>query len=421
MADVLEKDSPTNFTANAGLGTGPVSTEGYRSKEYFEQESEKVFRRAWLCLGRVEQLNTPGSYFVQEIEIAKVSILVTRDSSDKIRAFYNVCSHRSNKLVLSKSGSGNVFTCSYHNWAYKNDGSLIGVPDQRNFFDLDKKKCGLTSVACELWEGWIFINLQREPEVSLREFLSPAMMSDLADIPFKHTSSFIEYDSEIGANWKVLADAFAETYHIPALHSKSLGPTFSSKDNPHARPIHTRTWGAHRSLSGYGNPEYQIPERAIVERLAYSASKTGNTLSADDLDATTDLRDHPAINPSGAGTWAVDLVWIFPHFHFHISPGGFWTHHFWPLAHDRTRWVARFHVPEPTSIRQRFQQEQFIARLTDILLEDVGNSERMQEGLNSGVKAVMHLQDGEMLIRHSIHHLNKWIGSATVKEAISES
>jgi phenylpropionate dioxygenase-like ring-hydroxylating dioxygenase large terminal subunit len=418
MIEVLTDSPNISFTERAHLGQGPVPTAPYWSQSHFELERDQVFKRAWLCLGRVEQLPQPGSFFVQEIEVAKVSALITRDKSDQIRAFHNVCSHRNRKLVMEERGEATTFVCAYHNWSYRNDGSLLGVPDRRNFFDLDLKDCGLTPIACETWEGWIFINLQREPEVTLDEFLGAAK-DDLAGIPFMHTNSFVEYEAVVDANWKVIADAFAETYHIPALHAKSLGPTFSSKANPFSRPLDARTWGPHRGMSCYGNPDYQIPDNAAVERLAYSSAKTGNTLSADDLDATSDLRNHPAINPTGADTWAVDLVWLLPHFHFHVSPGGFWTHHFWPISVNQTRWVARFYVPEPTTIRQRFQQEQFISRLTDILLEDVGNSITMQQGLDSGAKDVMYLQDGEVLIRHSIHHLQKWIEAASVRDALA--
>src|SRR3546814_8634347 len=60
----------THFTVDAGLGTEPVSTEPYRSPAYFELEQERIFKRAWLCIGRVERLPKPGSYIVQPIEVA---------------------------------------------------------------------------------------------------------------------------------------------------------------------------------------------------------------------------------------------------------------------------------------------------------------------------------------------------------------
>src|SRR3546814_1277810 len=38
----------SDLTQTAGLGTGPVSCEPYRSPAYFERERENLFKRAWL-------------------------------------------------------------------------------------------------------------------------------------------------------------------------------------------------------------------------------------------------------------------------------------------------------------------------------------------------------------------------------------
>src|SRR3546814_8204687 len=43
---------------------------------------------------------------------------------------------------IHRRAAASRFSCNYHNWVYRNDGSLMGVPDEANFFDLDKKKCG---------------------------------------------------------------------------------------------------------------------------------------------------------------------------------------------------------------------------------------------------------------------------------------
>src|SRR3546814_13151661 len=70
-----------------------------------------------------------------------------------------------NRAVLTERGRASRFSCNYHNWVYRNDGSLMGVPDEANFFDLNKKKCGLVPIATDVWEGWIFLNHQKQPEV----------------------------------------------------------------------------------------------------------------------------------------------------------------------------------------------------------------------------------------------------------------
>src|SRR3546814_9422446 len=88
-----------------------------------------------------------GSFFTKTIEFWNAPIVVTRGSDDRIQAFSNVCAHRGNQVVLTERGRASRFYCNYHNWVYRNDGSLMGVPDEANFFDLDKKKCGLVPIA----------------------------------------------------------------------------------------------------------------------------------------------------------------------------------------------------------------------------------------------------------------------------------
>src|SRR5690349_6713293 len=81
------------------LGTGPVSYEDSISPAFFEAEREAIFKRAWLNVGRVEQLPRNGSYFSKEIQIAQASVIVVRDKQGAVRAFHNICRHRGNKLV----------------------------------------------------------------------------------------------------------------------------------------------------------------------------------------------------------------------------------------------------------------------------------------------------------------------------------
>src|SRR3546814_5037557 len=84
-------------------------------------------------------------------------------------------------------------------------GSLMGVPDEANFFDLDKKKCGLVPIATDVWEGWIFLNHQKQPEVSLQEFLGD-FGTRFAGVSWENTDTSLYFEAHLDANWKVLAD-----------------------------------------------------------------------------------------------------------------------------------------------------------------------------------------------------------------------
>ena len=70
-------------------------------------------------------------------------------------------------------------------------------------------------------------------------------------------------------------------------------------------------------------------------------------------------------------------------------------------------------------MRHRLQLEHYACRWSEVVLEDVTNCERIQEGLESGAKDHMILQDAEMLIRHNLHVLDKWVKADSVKEAMS--
>ena len=60
------------------LGTGPVSFEDSVSPAFYEVEREAIFRRAWLNVGRVEQLPRSGSYFTKTLPGLRASLIVAR-------------------------------------------------------------------------------------------------------------------------------------------------------------------------------------------------------------------------------------------------------------------------------------------------------------------------------------------------------
>jgi phenylpropionate dioxygenase-like ring-hydroxylating dioxygenase large terminal subunit len=154
------------------LGRGPIPIEPYVSREYFEKERLRIFRKVWLHVGRVEQIPGPGDYFVKELAICNTSILVVRGKDGTIRAFHNMCAHRGNQLVVPASGKcRGLFTCKFHGWVYDLDGSLRHVSDQANFFDLDKASLGLTPVSVDTWEGFIFVHLEPHPREALHTYL----------------------------------------------------------------------------------------------------------------------------------------------------------------------------------------------------------------------------------------------------------
>ena len=209
----LRNEQKTTYTEMAGLSTSPVSMEPYRSPEFYALEQERVFRRSWLLLAREEEIANPGDYVRKEVEVCKASVILTRDKESRVRAFHNVCSHRGNQVVVAESGNAKRLMCRYHQWTYGNDGRLLSIPDEPSFFNVDKKNCGLTPIACEVWDGWVFINLTPEPEVGLKEYLGD-MADFFSGVHYLNAANPFIVQADLDCNWKVVSDAFSEAYHI---------------------------------------------------------------------------------------------------------------------------------------------------------------------------------------------------------------
>ncbi|WP_324741708.1 aromatic ring-hydroxylating dioxygenase subunit alpha [Tsuneonella sp. CC-YZS046] len=407
------------FTERFGLDTEVRSLEPYRSREFFELEREKVFDRAWLYMAREEELPEQNSFIVKQLYPRNISVLITRDASGHIQAFHNSCPHRGGIVVRAEAGRASRFSCQYHKWTFNNKGSLLGVPDEENFFpSLQKSACGLKKISTAMWEGWIFVNLMDEPEVTLEEFLGP-IKDYLSGMIYLGAHNPVVYTAVLEANWKAASDAFIETYHIPHIHKQTIGSTFAGTINPHSRLISAQPLGPHRTISAFGNTEYAADPNSRVEKLGSKAGEAGNVIAQATLEDAADYLKHPAVNPNRTNHWSMDINQVFPNFHIDTNPGGFLTHQFWPMSENQCFYEVRFYMNEAKHFRERFLQELYIARVGEVVLEDLSNLWWTQRGIESSGTATMHLQDSEVAIRHSLDHVLKWTQSATVKEALA--
>jgi hypothetical protein len=56
--------------------------------------------------------------------------------------------------------------------------------------------------------------------------------------------------------------------------------------------------------------------------------------------------------------------------------------------------------------------------MSDGMLEELSNVESTQRGMTSGAKPFLILQDGELLILHSLEQVVKWTSSMTAAQAL---
>ena len=66
-----------------------LSKERYISEDFMKMEWEGIWTKTWLFAGIEADIKEIGDFFVYDI--GRESIVITRDESEKISAFYNVC------------------------------------------------------------------------------------------------------------------------------------------------------------------------------------------------------------------------------------------------------------------------------------------------------------------------------------------
>jgi len=190
----------------------------YTSPEFLLSEIEDVFAREWVCVGRASALRATGDYLTYEV--AGQPVIVLRDASGELRALSNVCRHRMS-TIMEGAGSCRALVCPYHGWTYNLDGALRGAPAMDRNQDFAKAEYRLPQIRCEEWLGWIMITLNPDAAPVAQKL---AEVSDLIeDYGMEgYVESFRE-NHVWDTNWKVLAENFMESYHLPVCHSGTIG------------------------------------------------------------------------------------------------------------------------------------------------------------------------------------------------------
>jgi len=197
----------------------PLGGERYTSRAFMEAEWENVFTKTWLIAVRADELPEPGDFMVEEI--GRESILIVRQDDGAIKAFYNVCQHRGNKLVLTPEGSMPSFTCPYHSWRFEIDGRCTYAQDPEDFPGGDPcPRASLVEVRSEQFAGFVWINM--DPDCApLRDSLGP-IWDGWQAYPLETMTRVQALTVRMPCNWKLLMDNFHETYHLPTAHPEGI-------------------------------------------------------------------------------------------------------------------------------------------------------------------------------------------------------
>ena len=369
------------------LGTDPVPTEPYISPSYFELEREKIFRHSWLLACHESEIPKPGDFVVKDAAIFNASILIVRGRDGVVRAFYNVCMHRGNKLVC-KNGHGHAegLFCKFHGWTYALDGRLRGVPEQDRFRAFDKSQHGLKPFTMQMWKGFVFVHAQEHPKQPLAEYLG-TLADPLEAFPFDQMRPLAHYSAVLRSNWKVAINAFQEAYHVPTVHAVSARSLFVS------RLSDFRFHGLHRAMTLPLSSNFKPKPVEIL------SSRFTSGMSQDAV-GKSGSSGFPGTNPCKTPNFSFDINIVFPSSFIDVGEGYFFTYEFWPSKVDEVLFIMKLYSLPAQKWSQRIGQELSRIFLREGVSEDLSTLESTQEGLQSGALPSMVLSDQEIAIRH---------------------
>jgi glycine betaine catabolism A len=194
-----------------------LPSEQYFDPAHHERELRKIWYRHWLYLCRSDELPEPLSY--RTFEIGTQPVLLLRDESGVLRAFFNTCRHRGSVLCPEAAGRlrAKSITCPYHSWTYDLRGNLLRVPLHGRAQPVDVGSFPLYRLHLEDRNGFVFVTLSPDTPPPLETAFDPRLDRlahwPLADLAVGHTLT-----TTLRCNWKVFWENFNECLHCPNVH-----------------------------------------------------------------------------------------------------------------------------------------------------------------------------------------------------------
>ena len=229
---------PSRWTAP---GSSRVPFWAYTDAQIYQRELDRIFYGAhWCYVGLLAEIPNTGDYKLSHV--AERQVLMVRDriapkdraTDHGIRVVENRCAHRGVRFCQNPQGNARSFVCPYHQWTYKLNGDLAGLPFKDGVkatdehgecihggmpASFDLKDHGLTKLRVALLHGLVFATFSEDTE-PLEDYLGPQVMPWLDRIFKGRELTLLGYNRQrIPGNWQLMMENIKDPYHPGLLHT----------------------------------------------------------------------------------------------------------------------------------------------------------------------------------------------------------
>ncbi len=218
LADALARGE-----AAMGQAIQSVPASVYVDQERFEAERRSLFDKFPLLVA--PSVLVPAPNLAVAHDGYGTPLMISRDMSGEAHVLANVCRHRGTRLLESSDEAvpASRIVCPYHAWTYRSDGSLLGLPRSDCFPGFDKEAHGLLRFRDFECGGLIWFSRDDSEDFAEIEMLC----EDFDSFGIAGHHLYRRKIHDVAANWKLVIDAFLESYHVQRLHAGTIASFFA--------------------------------------------------------------------------------------------------------------------------------------------------------------------------------------------------
>lgn len=197
----------------------------YSDPEIYARELDLFFYGpSWNYIALDCEIPEVGSY--KRSWIGERQVVAVRGKDGAIHVWENRCAHRGARVCWQNKGKVDSFTCPYHQWNYRLDGQLQGVPLKRGVLgkggmpdDFDNSQHGLKRLRVHVLGGSIWASFVDDGP-SFADYVGPELLAYLERVFPGRALTLLGYNRQlIPSNWKMYLENLKDPYHATLLHA----------------------------------------------------------------------------------------------------------------------------------------------------------------------------------------------------------